>query len=163
VDAARRRDASLIEAAGGTIKTVPRQDIIPALAGGLLAPGGASGVGTLFPQPQLVGPTGPALLDELAGTGWRIVTSLRLDQLPPQLVASATSLGMLVSVPPDEREFASAPHRMQTGELDGVLARWFARYGCCAALVRPDHYVYGVAGSAAGLTELLAALQKSLH
>jgi 3-(3-hydroxy-phenyl)propionate hydroxylase len=167
VDAARRRDASLIEAAGGTIKTVPRQDIIPPLAGGLLAPGGAdvstAGVGTLFPQPHLIGPSGPALLDELAGTGWRIVTSLRLDQLPPQLVASATSLGMLVSVPPDEREFASAPHRMQTGELDGVLARWFARHGCCAALVRPDHYVYGVAGSAAGLTELLAALRQSIH
>jgi 3-(3-hydroxy-phenyl)propionate hydroxylase len=167
VAAARRRDASLIEAAGGTIKTVPRQDIIPPLAGGLLAPGGAdvstAGVGTLFPQPHLIGPSGPALLDELAGTGWRIVTSLRLDQLPPQLVASATSLGMLVSVPPDEREFASAPHRMQTGELDGVLARWFARHGCCAALVRPDHYVYGVAGSAAGLTELLAALRQRIH
>src|SRR5205085_1521018 len=83
------------DAAGGAIKTVPRQDIIPPLAGGLLAPGGASGTGTLFPQPRVNGPTGPALLDELAGTGWRIVTSLRIDQLPPGLPPLVETLGML--------------------------------------------------------------------
>mgnify|MGYP000255144355 CR=1 FL=1 len=28
-------------------------------------------------------------------------------------------------------------------EQDGVVAQWFARFGAVAALVRPDHYVYG--------------------
>jgi 3-(3-hydroxy-phenyl)propionate hydroxylase len=162
VDAARRRDASLVEAAGGTIKTVPRQDIIPPLVGGLLAPGGASGTGTLFPQPRVNGPTGPALLDDLAGTGWRIVTSLAIDQLPAGLLPLVEQLGMLVCIPSGERQFSSGPHRMQADELDGVLERWFARHGCCAAVVRPDHYVYGVATDGAALFDLVAGLAQRL-
>jgi 3-(3-hydroxy-phenyl)propionate hydroxylase len=162
VDAARRRDASLIEAAGGTIKTVPRQDIIPPLVGGLLAPGGASGTGTLFPQPRVNGPAGPALLDELAGTGWRIVTSLRIDQLPPGLPPLVETLGMLVCVPASDPQFSNGPHRMQAGELDGVLERWFARHGCCAAVVRPDHYVYGVAANGLALSGLVSGLAQRL-
>jgi 3-(3-hydroxy-phenyl)propionate hydroxylase len=162
-DAAAARDAALIEAAGGTIKTVPRQDIIPPLAGGLLAAGEASGTGTLFPQPRVNGPAGAALLDELAGTGWRIVTNLRGVQLPPGLMALAERFGIVISIPSDENAFSSGPHRMQADELDGVLARWFERHGCCAALVRPDHYVYGVADSAPALYDLAAGLTRRLN
>jgi 3-(3-hydroxy-phenyl)propionate hydroxylase len=152
IAAARARDAALIDAAGGVIKTVARQDIIPPLAGGLLA---ASG-GMLFPQPRVNGPAGPALLDELAGTGWRIVTSLRTAQLPAGLFAMADSLGMLVSIPSDENSFSSGVHRMQADELDGVLARWFDKHAGCAAVVRPDHYVYGLADSGEALFALVA-------
>lgn len=165
-DAAAARDAALIEAAGGSIKTVPRQDIIPPLAGGLLASGDesgqASGTGTLFPQPRVTGPAGPALLDELAGSGWRIVTNLRGSQLPPGLMALAERVGLVIGIPSDDKAFSSGPHRMQADELDGVLARWFARHGCCAAIVRPDHYVYGVADSAPALYDLLAGLARRL-
>jgi 3-(3-hydroxy-phenyl)propionate hydroxylase len=161
--AAAARDAALIEAAGGAIKTVPRQDIIPPLAGGLLASGSGSGTGSLFPQPRVHGPKGPALLDALAGAGWRIVTSLPKAQLPPALVALAGRLGVLVSIPPDAQEFSTGPYWMQTGELDGVLQGWFERRGCCAALVRPDHYVYGVADSGPALYELAAGLAKRLQ
>jgi 3-(3-hydroxy-phenyl)propionate hydroxylase len=52
---------------------------------------------------------------------------------------------------------------MQADELDGVLAGWFERHGCCAALVRPDHYVYGVAGSASALYDLVAGLTRRLN
>jgi 3-(3-hydroxy-phenyl)propionate hydroxylase len=160
--AASARDAALIEAAGGTIKTVPRQDIIPPLVGGLLAPDRRSGTGTLFPQPRVNGPTGPALLDELAGAGWRIVTNLRTSQLLPGLMALAERIGIVVSIPSDVHAFSSGPHRMQASELDGVLARWFGRHGCCAAVVRPDHYVYGVAGSGQALYELVGGLLATL-
>jgi 3-(3-hydroxy-phenyl)propionate hydroxylase len=160
--AASKRDAALIEAAGGAIKTVPRQDIIPPLAGGLLAPDGASGTGTLFPQPRVNGPAGPVLLDELTGAGWRIVTTLPAPQLPPGLTALAERAGILVSIAPDGHAFSSGPRRIQAGELDGVLARWFERHGCCAALVRPDHYVYGVAASSEALYDLLAGLAATL-
>jgi 3-(3-hydroxy-phenyl)propionate hydroxylase len=39
-----------------------------------------------------------------------------------------------------------------------VLARWFERHACRAALVRPDHYVYGVATDASQLATQLASL-----
>jgi 3-(3-hydroxy-phenyl)propionate hydroxylase len=156
--AAAARDAALIEAAGGTIRTVPRQDINPPVAGGLLAPGHVAGAGTLFPQPRVAGPAGPVLLDELAGTGWRIVTNLRTAALPPGLAAFAARLGSVVCIPADAEAYALGPHGFETAELDGVLARWFERHGACAALVRPDHYVYGVAADGAALYVLAAGL-----
>jgi 3-(3-hydroxy-phenyl)propionate hydroxylase len=164
VDAARARDAGLIAAAGGTIRTVARQDIIPPLAGGLLAggEGGASGTGTLFPQPRVQGPGGPVLLDELAGSGWRIVTRLRTAELPPGLLKLAGSLGMLVSIGSGAGQFSCGPQRMQADELDGVLERWFLAHRCCAAVVRPDHYVYGVAADGTALQALLAGLRRRL-
>jgi 3-(3-hydroxy-phenyl)propionate hydroxylase len=161
--AASARDAALIEAAGGTIKTVPRQDIIPPLMEGLLAPGGGNGTGSLFPQPRVNGPAGSRLLDDLGGTGWRIVTELPIEQLPPGLPALAERLGMLISIPPDAAGFSSGPHRMQARELDGVVARWFDRHGCRAAVVRPDHYVYGVADSGPALYDLVAGLIHTLQ
>ena len=36
-------------------------------------------------------------------------------------------------------------------ETEGVLQRWFERHDCQAALVRPDHYVYGTAQDASGV------------
>ncbi len=160
--AAAARDAALIEEAGGNIETVPRQDIIPPLTGGLAARGGAAGTGTLFPQPRVNSPAGVVLLDELAGSGWRIVTRLRLDALPPGLADMAASLGTLVGVFPGEPQFTQAPHWLQTQEQDGVLAGWFERYQCCAAVVRPDHYVYGVAADAAALIALVTGLKQDL-
>ncbi|WP_075790952.1 bifunctional 3-(3-hydroxy-phenyl)propionate/3-hydroxycinnamic acid hydroxylase [Massilia putida] len=160
--AARARDADLIEAAGGTIRTVPRQDIIPPLMEGLLAPSGGNGTGSLFPQPRVEGPGGPALLDDVVGTGWRIVTDLRIDELPPALAARATSLGTLVSVTPRNAGFARVAGSIETRELDGVVAGWLARHGCRAAIVRPDHYVFGVAASAGALLELLGGLEYRL-
>jgi 3-(3-hydroxy-phenyl)propionate hydroxylase len=43
-----------------------------------------------------------------------------------------------------------------------VLARWFERHTCRAAVVRPDHYVYGGAADAAALQALLAGLERRL-
>jgi 3-(3-hydroxy-phenyl)propionate hydroxylase len=162
VTKARARDAALLDAAGGQVKTQARQDIIPPLSAGLLDGAGeknaGDGTGKLFPQPRVLGPAGAALLDDVAGTGWRIVTDLPVGQLPAGLLPVATGLGMLVSLPPGEERFSSGPHRMQTGELDGVVAGWLAKHGVHAAVVRPDHYVYGVAGDGESLFALVASL-----
>jgi 3-(3-hydroxy-phenyl)propionate hydroxylase len=45
-------------------------------------------------------------------------------------------------------------------ETEGVLAGWFARHDCSAALVRPDQYVYGVASDLQMLSSQLNALAK---
>ena len=47
-------------------------------------------------------------------------------------------------------------------ETEGVLARWYERYNCAAAIVRPDHYVYGVAADADALEAQLAGLTTAL-
>jgi 3-(3-hydroxy-phenyl)propionate hydroxylase len=158
VSAARARDAALIEQAGGQIKTMARQDIIPPLVGGLLFDDARSGVGSLFPQPKVGGPSGPVLLDELTGCGWRIVTTTALADLPQGLRALAQSVGLLVSVGQGDVPAVRTVGELQAGELEGVAARWFERHACSAAIVRPDHYVYGVAQDADALHAQLAGL-----
>ena len=158
VDAARARDARLLEEAGGEIKTVARQDIIPPLETGLLASLGHSAKGTLFPQPRVRDGAGTVLLDALAGTGWRVVTSLRLADIPKELRVQATALGTLVCLAPEPTAAAPVAGIVETVETEGVMANWFARHACVAAIVRPDHYVYGAAADAGELARLLAGL-----
>ena len=43
-------------------------------------------------------------------------------------------------------------------EEDDVLAAWFDRHDCRAAIVRPDHYVFGVAWDHSALDKLLSEL-----
>ena len=47
-------------------------------------------------------------------------------------------------------------------ETEGVVAAWFERFGCKAAIVRPDHYVYGVADDATQLASRLSALSAAI-
>jgi 3-(3-hydroxy-phenyl)propionate hydroxylase len=47
----------------------------------------------------------------------------------------------------------ASPDRLQ--EADSVLASWFARANAVAALVRPDHYVYGVVATLADVSVLI--------
>ncbi|MCD6041007.1 MAG: monooxygenase, FAD-binding protein [Burkholderiales bacterium] len=103
--AARERDRQLLAEAGGAVRTVPRQALIPPLEGGFLSSMPHPANGTLFPKD--------------GGTGLRVVRNTRL---------------------PD----------------------WFAKHQCIAAIVRPDHYVYGVALDQAGLDAQLAAMAKDL-
>ena len=76
--------------------------------------------------------------------------------------ADLTRLGMrLIRV-------ASADAAGQAGhdvvaEEDGVLAAWFDRHGCRAAIVRPDHYVFGVASDARALGSMLSELATRLQ
>lgn len=139
---ARARDAKLLAECGGVVRDTPRQDVLPRLETGLLAHDDASGRGTLFPQPRLAD---GRLLDERFGAGWRVVVDATLA--PP---ANAAGLAVI--------ELGAAATR----ETEGVAAAWMQRHACHAAVVRPDHYVYGTAASAADLERLLAERHAAL-
>jgi 3-(3-hydroxy-phenyl)propionate hydroxylase len=146
---ARERDAKLLAECGGVVKPTPRQDVQPALQTGLLAAQAHPARGTIFPQPWLdVGASEPRRMDDVLGCGWRLVLSADADA-NLQRLAGALNLPSLRVVQ------LGTPALTET---EGVLQRWFEHQGCRAALVRPDHYVYGVADSAAALKTQLAAL-----
>ena len=135
---ARARDARLLQECGGTVQDTPRQDILPRLECGLLSAVPGAARGSLFPQPWLSGGTGQRRrMDEVAGHGWRLVLApgLELPEGDPVPGPTVVALG-------------------DADDAERVVANWFQRHECVAALVRPDNYVYGVSGSAAGTVSL---------
>ncbi len=92
------------------------------------------------------------MLDEVAGSWFRLVVR---ENFPVKKIKLAEAIGMkLVRIGPGEGCLE---------EVDGILAQWFDRNGCEAALVRPDHYVYGVAASAGELDGQLEAMLSALR
>jgi 3-(3-hydroxy-phenyl)propionate hydroxylase len=143
---ARARDAALLAQCGGAVKDQPRQDVLPRLVDGCLAAGDAAR-GQLFPQPRIVLPGGSsALLDARLGHGWRLVVDETLAAV------AVDDGGPRVAVIGDGG----------LREADGVVRGWLARHDCHAALVRPDHYVFGVARDAAGLDALLGQWRRHM-
>ena len=153
---ARARDADLIAQAGGMVKSVPRQDLIPPLETGLLSPTLHAANGTLFPQPRVRQQDGTALLDDVTGTGLRLM--LRADSavgdvVTQQAAGACSACGaQLVRIGADALQ-----------EQDGIAAAWFSRHAVIAALVRPDHYVYGVASNHEPITALTASYSAALR
>jgi 3-(3-hydroxy-phenyl)propionate hydroxylase len=148
---ARARDAQLLAQAGGSVKSVPRQDLIPPLDCGLLASNTSTANGTLFPQPRVTHQGASRLLDDVAGHGLRLVLG---DAVDASRVAALTSVK------------TSGAAVVQVGgagwpEADGIVAAWFAAHGAVAALVRPDHYVYGVASTLDEIQSLAASYQSA--
>ncbi len=169
VAAARERDARLLREAGGQVKTIARQDIVPKLEAGLLASAAHAANGTLFPQPRVrvegTGDGETALLDVVVGGHWRIIT-LGGELVSDAAREAAQRIGaqlVELAADGDAKRAAVWPGMRRVVEVDGVLAAWFRRNECSAAIVRPDHYVYGVASDAATLAASLAHLETMLH
>jgi 3-(3-hydroxy-phenyl)propionate hydroxylase len=164
--AARARDERMLAEAGGQVITQARQDLIPPLSCGLVSPSIHVANGTIFPQPRIREGVGTVLLDTIAGTGFRIVTNDksvmaglcdatldRLDVRTVHVVANASE------------GYGGARTRsgaISVTEVDGVLAGWFQRHQCTAAIVRPDHYVFGVAANGGELERQIQALSAAL-
>ena len=157
---ARARDAHLLAECGGVVKSVPRQNVQPALTQGLLSPQLHPARGTLFPQPWMLGGVDGQQrirLDLLLGYGWRLV--VRVNVLLPESLSAATATLQL-------RTCRLAGATVELGcwsEADGVLAGWFSEFACNAALIRPDHYVYGVAQDAGEIAALVASAADGVH
>ena len=103
--------------------------------------------GTLFPQPRVKVNGRSVLLDEVTGHGLRLMLGAQGD---------ADQVSALDSVK------QCAAQVVQVGgkglaEADGIVAGWLARHGAVAALVRPDHYVYGVVTTLEEINPLAAS------
>jgi len=157
--AARRRDAEILAAGGGKPPLITRQEIIPPLRVGFLSDREGAGRGTLFPQPRIASGGSLRLLDKVIGAGWSVFIDGRRND--------ASSLLALCADDPDLSAAVVAPAGLGTPgaleETEGVLAGWFDRHGAIAAMVRPDHYVFGTARNATELRELLRELATRLR
>jgi 3-(3-hydroxy-phenyl)propionate hydroxylase len=143
VDKARERDAKLLMECGGVVRDTPRQDVLPRLECGLVSTTESSGRGALFPQPKL---RNGNLMDMRFGYGWRLVTDATL--LPHSDLKDITCISL------------ADP---EAAETEGVVEAWMQKHACHAALIRPDHYVFGTANSLAQIVQLVAELHKSLE
>ncbi|MGY8665278.1 bifunctional 3-(3-hydroxy-phenyl)propionate/3-hydroxycinnamic acid hydroxylase [Bradyrhizobium sp. UFLA05-109] len=157
--AARRRDALILADGGGKPLALTRQEIIPPLRAGFLSAQDVAARGSLFPQPAIVSESEPRLLDKVTGPGLRVFIDGRRSD--------ASSLAALCATYPDLPATAIAPAGTDKPgtleEIDGVLARWFDRHGVVAAIVRPDHYVFGTARNASEFDDLLRDISSRLH
>jgi 3-(3-hydroxy-phenyl)propionate hydroxylase len=93
-------------------------------------------------------PRGASLLDEVVGLGWRLFVDGRRN-------IDWTGIEGC-GIP------AFAIGGEGHSELDGVIAAWFDRYGCRAALVRPDHYVYCTVVDFGDLHEMVQGLRAKI-
>ena len=177
---AQARDAQLLAQAGGTVQATPRQDVLPKLSGGLLAREPSAARGSLFPQPWLWRDGQRVRMDTVLGGGWRLLLrdAAAGPTRLPVLASTSTSASASASASTSAAAAAAAPAPTPSPalvaalapalaglrtlaladahEADGVLAAWFDKHHCGAALVRPDHCVYGTAADAAGAATLLA-------
>jgi 3-(3-hydroxy-phenyl)propionate hydroxylase len=161
--AAEARDVRILREGGGHPRTVTRQEIVPPLQKGLLAFPLQPAHGTLFPQPWIRTAAGRRLLDIAAGTGWRLVLDERnAPDLTADVRADLTRIGMRLIRVRSTDAAGQAGHDV-VAEEDGVLAAWFDRHGCRAAIVRPDHYVFGVANDKSALGKMLTELATRLQ
>lgn len=155
-DAAEARDARILAEGGGQPLVITRQDIVPPIEVGLIAAEGTPARGLLFPQPAILENGESRLLDHFTGPTWRLVLDgRRVTQAEGQALVTAFKGMTILSVAPAG---ADTVDDAALREKHGVLASWFERHGAIAALVRPDHYVFGAAANLDALRQQIQDL-----
>ncbi|MFB6549447.1 bifunctional 3-(3-hydroxy-phenyl)propionate/3-hydroxycinnamic acid hydroxylase [Streptomyces sp. NPDC056405] len=136
----------------------------PVLGDGVLkrAPDGsrARGVGHLSPQYEVTYEGRTALLDDLTGGGFTVLTD---GPGPLQALDAADReflTGIGASVVPLHAE--SAPAEGYLDAPDGYLPH-MREYGHVAAVIRPDFYLFGAAADGPGLKDLIGQLRGQLQ
>lgn len=131
------------------------------IAGGTRRKGAAEG--SYFPQPKVGLADGKtARLDDVCGRGFVVFTLASADETVRQSAeALAREIGGLwLRILPAERA-----QEARTGDVvdtSGKLAAWFAQYQADAAVIRPDHYVYGASRGGA-IEQLRQELGRFIH
>ncbi|NTJ63241.1 bifunctional 3-(3-hydroxy-phenyl)propionate/3-hydroxycinnamic acid hydroxylase [Agrobacterium rhizogenes] len=159
-EAAAARDARILAEGGGRPLTITRQEIVPPIEDGLITEEGTPARGLLFPQPAIVEGSDQRLMDAFTGPVWRLVLDgRRIGSAEGRALAEAIDGIVVKAVVPKDTD-AIDPSVLR--EKDGVLSAWFERHGAIAALVRPDHYVFGAARSVEVLRQQIADLRTRL-
>ena len=163
--AAELRDQRLLATAvNGVLPETVRQTLIPPLGHGPLI-SVTPGAGELCPQPRVMTSVSmaPRLLDDLSGVCTRLIV---LDTLAPMEVRQLTDtlhavdgrLVQVVDVLPSAVDVhpPAPPPTLVVEDRENILRSWLQGTGRRFALVRPDHYVYGTAGTTAEALELVS-------
>ncbi|KQW61734.1 hypothetical protein ASC92_25455 [Variovorax sp. Root411] len=160
---AAQRDHELRTQQDHQVKVQLRQSLLPRISHGLLDTG-ETPEGTPFPQPivRLLGANAvdAQMMDDLARPGFLLVLrdAPAAAHLQPWSRALAALGAQVICIGTETGGGAIPPDVLALSEAGGLLARWFEQHGCRAALVRPDHVVYGVAADA---TDIQALLQRA--
>ena len=154
------RDVRLIAEAGGTIKSVPRQDLMPGLDVGMLSRMEHADRGSLFPQPWVETPLGRRRMDDVTGNSLRIVTTARDPSKRAMIETKAREIGAVCVFLSGNG--VTADGNFDLRECDGLAQAWLERHGALAVLVRPDNYVFGVASNASLLRGLADEWREAL-
>ncbi|MBY3553649.1 bifunctional 3-(3-hydroxy-phenyl)propionate/3-hydroxycinnamic acid hydroxylase [Modestobacter lapidis] len=154
---AAQRDARLLDEQGGAVQTMLRQDLIPGLTSGLIKTGSPE-AGSSLPQPFVHSGRFAGRLDDISGATVRAVAvePLRPDERAALIGALTPVCGVLVEL--GEGGVAEKP-LVKAIDDDTVISAWLGTSGQRIAIVRPDHYVYGTASSAAEAVTLLLDLR----
>ncbi|MEU9636330.1 bifunctional 3-(3-hydroxy-phenyl)propionate/3-hydroxycinnamic acid hydroxylase [Streptomyces tendae] len=162
-DAAAARDARMIAAGADPRRALPPTPP-PVLGDGVLkrAPDGdrAPDVGHLTPQYEVTHQGRTALLDDLTGGGFTILT----DGTGPLDALDATDHDFLAGIGAHLVPLYadSAPPEGYLDAAEGYLPHLREREHV-AAVIRPDFYLFGAAADAPGLRELIAQLREQLR
>ena len=152
---ARSRDAELLARQGGSVQTQVRQSLLPGVRHGLID-ATCQGAGMPFPQPHAACGERRDRLDELLPRGFLLfLHELPAPALLDRLREALRPLSGHVVVLSGAVGATTGVSRID--EHEPSIAAWMAERGCAAALVRPDHVVYGIAADAQRALALVEA------
>ena len=131
----------------------------PNLAQGLLSGGKEAGlVGTTFPQREVTFGGRSGWIDDMVGTGFRVVG---LDADPTSALNSG-QFTFLTRIDARIIVLSEAGDGGTVRDDTGFYREWMARQGIRALIVRPDHYIFGVAEANEGLGRVVDELRQQL-
>ena len=98
----------------------------------------------------------------LAEAGGNVVTVPRQHLIPPLKGGFLSSREHAANGTLFPKDGGTGLRTVKRDVSEGVVAQWFDTHNCTAAVVRPDHYVYGVARDEATLDRMLKEVAKDL-
>ena len=161
----QRNQAMQAEVAAGTGTRI-RQSMLPPIRHGLIACDEEGrlvrGAGEMCPQPWIDRDGGRSRLDDIVGGGFYVLVTegMVIDE---EIATLSASIHATIVRFTSSAHVATGP----IGELtvtaaDKLLDNWMAERNAKAAVVRPDHIVFGTAADETGLSALLRRLASSM-